>query len=142
MHLSNIFFSLVIFNINRDLLLKFLKFGLVGFSGVFVDFAITFVCKEWLKIPKYIANAIGFIIAATTNYYFNRIWTFFSNNPNILHEFSDFFIISTIGLAINTLILFLCVKKLKINFYIAKLFAIGVATVWNFLANYFYTFAN
>lgn len=119
---------------------KFLKFGIVGFSGVFVDFGLTYVCKEWIKIPKYIANAIGFSIAATSNYLFNRIWTFHSHNPEMLMEFSQFFGISLIGLGINTLILWILVSKYKKHFYVSKLFAIGVVTIWNFLANYFITF--
>jgi len=119
---------------------KFIKFGVVGFSGVFVDFGFTFICKEWLKIPKYISNAIGFSIAASTNYLLNRIWTFHSTDPEILLEFSQFFAISLIGLAINTLVLWILVSKYKKHFYLSKLFAIGVVTIWNFLANYFITF--
>jgi len=77
---------------------KFIKFGIVGGSGVFVDFGFTYVCKEWLKIPKYIANAIGFSIAASSNYLFNRIWTFQSKDPEVMIEFAQFFAISIIGL--------------------------------------------
>ena len=123
-----------------DFLWKFIKFGVVGFTGLFVDFGITFVCKEWLKIPKYVANAIGFAVAASTNYLLNRIWTFQSHNPQIAMEYTQFFAISLIGLAINTLILWILVSKYHKHFYLSKLFAIGVVTIWNFLANYFITF--
>lgn len=126
--------------LSQSFFLKFLKFGVVGFSGVFVDFSITYLTKEKLHIPKYIANAIGFSTAATTNYFFNRIWTFKSNNPEVMIEFTEFFAISMIGLAINTLILWLLVSKFKMNFYVAKIFAIAVVTVWNFFANAFITF--
>jgi putative flippase GtrA len=119
---------------------KFIKFGAVGFSGVFVDFGFTYVCKEWIKIPKYIANAIGFSIAASSNYLFNRWWTFQSHNPQVIMEYSQFLAISLIGLGINTLILWILVSKYKKHFYLSKLLAIGVVTVWNFLANYFITF--
>ena len=44
---------------------KFLKFCIVGGSGVIIDFGITFVCKELLKLNKYAANSLGFICAAT-----------------------------------------------------------------------------
>lgn len=125
---------------NWPFVLKFIKFGVVGLSGVLIDFGFTWVCKERLKIQKYWSNAIGFSIAASWNYFFNRIWTFQSQNPEIMTEFGLFFIISLIGLAINTLVLWLLVSRYKKNFYISKLFAIGVATAWNFLANYFITF--
>lgn len=128
--------------IDKALIWKFIKFGIVGLSGVVVDFAFTYICKEWIKIPKYIANAIGFTIAAISNYIFNRIWTFHSHNPEITIEFIKFFVISLIGLAINTIILWILVSKFNRRFYISKLFAIGVVMIWNFIANLIYTFAS
>lgn len=125
---------------NQAYLYKFLKFGVVGFSGLFVDFGITYFTKEVLKIPKYVANAIGFTTAATTNYFLNRVWTFQSHNPEVMVEFTEFFIISIIGLGLNTLLLWILVSKFKMNFYVAKVFAIGLVTIWNFLANVFITF--
>ena len=124
----------------KSFFIKFLKFGIVGFTGVFVDFGITYLAKEKLHIQKYVANAIGFTTASSTNYYLNRIWTFESTNPRIGLEYAEFFIISLIGLAINTLILWLLVSKFRMNFYIAKIFAIAVVTVWNFFANLLITF--
>lgn len=126
---------------SKIILLKFIKFGVVGFSGMIVDFGITFLCKEKLKIQKYVSNALGFTVAATTNWLLNRIWTFASNNPQILNEYLRFFAVSVIGLGINTLILWLLTDKVKLNFYISKIGAIGVTTIWNFLANNYFTFA-
>jgi len=133
----------MILNITFDkvFILKFLKFGVVGGSGVFVDFFFTWLAKEKFKVQKYLANAIGFTIAASTNWIFNRIWTFQSQNPEMLREYSEFLIVSLIGLGINSLVLWLLTDKFKINFYVSKLGAIAVTTVWNFFANYLYTFA-
>jgi putative flippase GtrA len=126
--------------LTTSFILKFLKFAAVGFSGLFVDYAFTYIFKEWVKVQKFIANSIGFTIAASTNYILNRIWTFESDNPEIAFEYSSFLIISIIGLGINNLVLWLILKKFKINFYVAKFFAIVVVTLWNFLANFFITF--
>jgi putative flippase GtrA len=127
--------------ITKTLLLKILKFGVVGFSGMIIDFSSTYLCKEILKIHKYISNAIGFTLAASWNYVFNRIWTFESHNPHIGYEFTRFFIVSLIGLGINTLILWLLVSKFKQHFYVSKLFAIAVVMVWNFVVNWLVTFS-
>lgn len=121
------------------MLLRFLKFGIVGFSGMVIDFSITWLLKEKLKIHRYIASSTGFIIAASTNYFLNRIWTFESSDPRILMQYGSFVIISVIGLGINNLFLYLFEKKL--SFYVAKLFAIGVTMIWNFLANNYITFS-
>ncbi len=126
--------------LTREVGFKFLKFGVVGFSGVFVDFGFTYICKEWLKIQKYISNAIGFTIAASSNYYLNRIWTFNSHNPEIAVEYGRFLFISAIGLLISTLVVYLLVSKARMNFYFAKLLAIVVVTIWNFFINLNYTF--
>jgi len=49
-------------------------------------------------------------------------------------------LVSAIGLGINSLTLYLLTDKLKWNFYLSKIFAIGVATLWNFFANLMFTF--
>ncbi len=122
-------------------LLKFIKFSIVGFSGIVVDFGITFLAKEIFRIQKYVANAIGFAIAATTNYMLNRVWTFNSENPNIILEFTRFFVIALIGLIINIFIVWAMNGKLRVNFYLSKLVATVMVTMWNFLINAYYTFA-
>lgn len=132
---------MLLFQISEALIRKFIKFGLVGFSGLFIDFGFTYLFKEKVKLQKYVSNALGFTIAASSNYIFNRIWTFRSENPEILVEYSEFILIALIGLVLNTLILWLIVSKLKWNFYLSKLFAIGFVTIWNFFANAFITFA-
>jgi len=120
------------------MLFRFPKFGIVGLTGMVIDFSITFLLKEKLKVHRYIASSAGFTVAATSNYFLNRIWTFQSNDPRVLLEYSTFIIISVIGLGINNLFLYLFEKKL--SFYWAKLFAIGVTMIWNFLANNYITF--
>lgn len=127
--------------LSQGVLFKIFKFGLVGLSGMAIDFGFTYFFKEVVKIHKYFANAIGFTVAATSNYFFNRLWTFQSVNPEIASEYFRFFIISLIGLGINTLILWLLVSKLKMHFYLSKLFAIGVVMIWNFFMNLLFTFS-
>jgi putative flippase GtrA len=126
--------------IENLLLLKFVKFCVVGLSGMGVDFGTTWILKEKVRINKYIANSTGFILAATSNYVWNRVWTFQSENKQIFREYSLFILISVAGLGINNFIIFLLNDKMKINFYISKLFAVGVVTLWNFLMNYLITF--
>lgn len=126
--------------LTKAFLFKFLKFAAVGATGVVVDYGFTYLFKEVFKVQKYISNSIGFTIAASTNYILNRIWTFESDNPDIAWEYTEFLVISLIGLGLNNLFLWLFHSRFKLNFYVAKLIAIGIVTIWNFLANYFITF--
>ncbi|OFX80985.1 MAG: glycosyl transferase family 2 [Bacteroidetes bacterium GWE2_29_8] len=121
------------------LLVKFIKFCIVGFSGLVIDFGVTYLFKEKAKFNKYIANAIGFICAASSNYVINRIWTFQSHGQ-IIRQYLSFVSISAVGLLINTLILMYLVKKMKQNFYVAKFISILIVTIWNFCLNLLITF--
>ncbi|MBQ6237835.1 MAG: GtrA family protein [Bacteroidales bacterium] len=122
-------------------MLKFLKFCVVGVSGTAIDFGLTWLCKEIFKIPKFLANAIGFVVAATNNYILNRIWTWGSTSDQVGVEYVKFFTVSLIGLGLNTLILYIFNEKIKLNFYVSKVIATGVVMLWNFFANNFFTFA-
>lgn len=123
-----------------ELGLKFLKFCTVGFSGLAIDFGITYLAKEKLKLNKYVANSLGFSIASTSNYFLNKVWTFHDTNPDAITQFSKYIFIALIGLLLNNLIIYLLVNKKEVTFYWAKLIAIGIVVFWNFIANYNFTF--
>lgn len=123
-----------------NLIVRFLKFGVVGFSGTVIDFGLTWLCKEKLHVPKFLANAIGFTVAATSNYILNRLWTWQSNSTEIAAEYLKFFGVSIVGLGLNTLILYLLNEKLHWNFYFSKVCATGLVMIWNFYANNCFTF--
>jgi putative flippase GtrA len=127
-------------NVDQTLLWKFIKFGIVGFSGVFVDFGITWLLKEKVRVNQYIANSAGFMCAVVSNYILNRIWTFHSNDPGVAVQFSKFLLASLIGLALNNAIIYALNERLKVNFYVSKLIATGIVMIWNFWANYTFTF--
>lgn len=134
----------------KPLILKFLKFGIVGASGAVVDFGITALCKGIFGIPELLSNAIGFIVAASSNYFLNRVWTWKSTSKEVGVEYAKFFFVSLIGLGINSLIVLL-LKDMSIvprfvettldwDFWVAKIIATAVVMVWNFVANNFFTF--
>ena len=120
--------------------LQFIKFCVVGGTGVVVDFGITFLFKEKLKLNKYIANSLGFMAAASTDYLLNRWWTFRSHDPEVAQQYVQFVGISAIGLILNNIIIYLLNDKARLNFYLSKLIAIGLVTLWNVFMNYYFTF--
>ena len=124
-----------------DVIEKFLKFGVVGFSGIFVDFGVTYLFKEKVKVHKYLANSLGFMLATISNYLLNRYWTFNSGQSAQLSQFGKFLGIAVVGLILNNLLIYIFNQRLKINFYVSKGIAILIVSVWNFLGNYLHTFS-
>lgn len=134
----------------RPLITKFIKFAVVGASGAVIDFGLTALCKGIFGIPELLSNAIGFTVAATSNYFLNRVWTWRSTSKEVGIEYAKFFFVSLVGLGLNSLIVFL-LKDISIvprfvetnldwDFWVAKIIATAVVMVWNFVANNFFTF--
>ena len=124
---------------NEQAIMRFIKFGVVGISGMVIDFLFTWLCKEKLKWNKYLANSIGFTLAVINNFILNRNWTFENNNA-VAPQFLRFLLVSLSGLAINNLILYFFIKKTNRNFYLLKLITIGIVFLWNYFIILFFTF--
>jgi len=120
---------------------RLFKFGLVGLSGLLIDFSITYLLKEKVLIIKYIANATGFSCAVISNFLLNKYWTFNSvSNKLISNQFFLFAIISVMGLCINSSVIMLLIKKMNIRFYLSKAIAVCIVFIWNFSMNNYITF--
>ena len=138
----------------KDLITKFLKFGIVGASGMVVDFGVLYLMRDVVGLPDLWANTISFTAAATSNYFLNRIWTFRSHERQVGVEYLKFLAVSIVGLGINNGVLFLSsllwpeayagtltVAGISIDiFYLFKLLAIAITTLWNFFGNMLFTF--
>ncbi|GHA74263.1 GtrA family protein [Pontibacter akesuensis] len=124
----------------QNLFFKFFKFGVVGFSGLLLDFGVTYLAKEKLRWNKYVANSLGFLLASASNYYLNRIWTFNSADPEIGMQYGKFLVVALVGLLLNNFIIYLLTERSRLNFYVAKFCAIVLVFFWNFSLNYIYTF--
>ncbi len=121
--------------------LKFLKFFTVGGFGFGLDMLVTWLLKEKMQLKKFTANTIGFVIGIIFRFFANKIWTFQDKNPEWLIQIVKFGVIALIGLGIVNGIIYLLDTKYKLlTFYKAKIAAMIVFMVWNFTANYFWTF--
>ncbi len=124
-------------------LMRFLRFGLVGLSGVFVDMAVLFLLSDpstlgWgLTRSKIIAAEV----AIFNNFCWNDLWTFgdISRNQKSwqqrLKRLLKFNLVCLVGLILNVLLLNLFFNVWGINRYLANLFAIALVTLWNFWIN-------
>jgi len=98
-------------------------------------------------INQFVANIIGFVAAASSNYFLNRVWTFRSQEKQVAVEYLKFFIVSVVGLGINSGTLWLQSLLLPDwaaegdpRFYILWIVAVAVTTLWNFFGNLLFTF--
>jgi putative flippase GtrA len=120
---------------------RVLKFGIVGLSGLIIDFSITYFLKEKASINKYLANATGFTCAVISNFFLNKYWTFNSVDSQLItNQFFLFAIISIMGLCINSSVIMLLIRRMNVQFYLSKAIAVCIVFIWNFLMNNYITF--
>jgi dolichol-phosphate mannosyltransferase len=122
---------------------RFFKFGLVGFSGVFVDMVIFYLLSDastlgWgLTRSKIIATEV----AVLNNFLWNDLWTFRDlaqqqfGRRKLIKRFVKFNLICLVGIGLNLIILNFLYNNLHINKYLANLIAIAIVTIWNFWFN-------
>lgn len=122
---------------------RFLRFCLVGLSGVLVDMFFLYLLSDpsmlgWrLTRSKIIASELAII----NNFLWNDLWTFGDlaqrqpGKRQRLKRFIKFNIICLSGLILNVLLLNVFYNLLGFNRYVANLLAILLVTVWNFWFN-------
>lgn len=120
---------------------RFLRFGVVGFSGLFVDYALFYLLYSQVGLGLTTSNILSAEVAILNNFIWNDAWTFadFSQQqlgwPARLKRLIKFNLVCLAGLVLNTLLVNVFFNLLGLNAYVAKLFAIALVTIWNFWIN-------
>lgn len=120
---------------------RFLKFGLVGFSGVFVDMLFLFLLSDQLGWALTRSKVIAAEFAVLNNFLWNDLWTFRdlaqqqSGWKKLIKRFVKFNLICLLGIGLNLIILNLLFNYFGMNKYVANLIAIAIVTIWNFWFN-------
>ena len=118
----------------------FIRFCFVGIIGVIINFSLTYLQKEIFKWNKYFSNTSGFCIAVSINFILNRNWTFKAIGGAMEIQMIKYLTVAIIGVLLNHLVVYFGVQKFRINFYLSKVFAVGIVFIWNFLLHSFFTF--
>lgn len=120
---------------------RFLRFGVVGFSGLGVDLTVFYILRQILKLGLTRSTILSAEMAIINNFLWNDIWTFRdisrrqTGKGARLKRFLKFNVICLAGVILQALIVNLLYNVLKVNEYLAKLIAIAVVVLWNFWVN-------
>jgi putative flippase GtrA len=151
---------------------RFLKFSVVGIIGAVIDFGVLNVLQmtalspvePHLSLKVALATGTAFTSAVTSNFIWNRYWTYpDSRSRSIQQQLVQFFIVNAAGLVFRLIwvrVLFgplgevgtntfawlgvvesmddTATKQLGTN--IAQFFAIWIVMIWNFFVNRYWTY--
>jgi dolichol-phosphate mannosyltransferase len=122
---------------------RFLRFGVVGLTGVLVDMAVLYLLHSSFGLPLTRSKLVAAEVAIFNNFIWNDAWTFADVSLHQrgwsarLKRFLKFNLICLAGLVLNVLVLNLIYNLVfgQRWAYLANLIAIAIVTVWNFWLN-------
>jgi dolichol-phosphate mannosyltransferase len=131
--------------------LRFIKFGVVGFSGTLVNLAVLFVCQEYFlrnvqpeETRLSLSLAVAIFLATINNFLWNRWWTWRDRKGKTKSGFfvqlGQYFIASWLSIALQ----FVSTKIAAhfVHYMVANIIAIALAAVVTYLLNDVWTFAD
>lgn len=120
---------------------QLLKFGLVGASGYLINLGVFALLSGNLGFQHTLAALGAFCVAVSSNFFWNRHWTFTAGDGHAGFQAVRFFTVSIAALVINLAVLEALVAGSTLGELTSQAIAVAVAMPFNFLGNKLWTFA-
>ena len=117
----------------KKLVVQILRFGVVGVLAFIVDYGILYLLTEYVHLYYLLSSIISFLISLVVNYILSIKWVFDVQKKQTVKDVIIFAILSTIGLLINSLVMYLSVELFSIYYMVGKIIATFIVMVWNFI---------
>ena len=120
---------------------RFLKFGVVGFSGVFVDLGVFWILSNGLGLAAVTATILSAEVAVLNNFIWNDRWTFGDRSiqqpglRSMVRRFLKFNVLCLVGIVLQGTLVGLMSNVADVPAIGAKLLAIALVMLWNFWIN-------
>jgi putative flippase GtrA len=112
--------------------MQFFLYLIVGGLSFIVDIG-TFVGLRAIEVPVMPASVTSFILATVANYFLSVVLAFERGRFGRQIELLRFLAVVIIGLSLNTLLVWCFVYPLSIHPTAAKIIAVPIVLIWNYL---------
>ena len=115
------------------------KFCAVGVVGYLINLAV-YDALLHAGLHYLLAATCSFLVAVTSNYTWNRLWTFREHRGHVGIQGMRFLVVSLVALGANLLVLDVLVHSAGVDKLVAQAVAIVVVTPLNFVGNKLWSF--
>lgn len=122
-------------------MLQFVRFGLVGATGFVVNIVVFAALVTVLHAPYAVAALVAFLVAVSSNFALNRIWTFAHHAGSVTGQGARFLSVSVAVLLADIVALHIMVRG-GFGPVIAQSTAIALVMPLNFIGNRVWTFGD
>ena len=114
------------------------RYCVVGGTGYLINLGVFLIADR--SMPYTLAFTVAFICAATSNFLWNRLWTFRVEHGRPHHQYARFLGVSAAALVLDLIVLRVLVEWAGAQKPLAAAIAILVALPVSFLGNKLWTF--
>jgi len=119
--------------------LQFVLYLFVGGISSVLDVG-GFAALKYLGVQYLAASTLSFIAATILNYFLSYVLAFTRGKYSQRSEVIRFWLVSLVGLLINTAVVWLLVQAIGAQPLIGKIAAVPVVLVWNFVGRRLFVF--
>ncbi|HTH23330.1 MAG TPA: GtrA family protein, partial [Nitrososphaeraceae archaeon] len=120
------------------------RFFTVGASGFVINYVVSILLANVVSNVWYLqATLVGIIVSITTNFLLNKVWTFEDRDFSFRHffrQYISFLALCSLGAVIQLSLVFVFVEDFHLQYGMALIMAVCVASLGNFLLNKKFTF--
>ncbi len=129
----------MIFDIKNKIFAQAIKYFIVGGICTILDISLLFILTNFLGLNYLLSSIISFMSGTVVNYFLCVKWIFKVRIINKKYqEFIYYFIITGVGLGINTFLIWGLTSFFGLYFMFSKLIAIFFTYWWNFGARKYF----
>lgn len=119
-----------------------IRFGCVGCLNTLFDFGIFTLLNSLFGINYVISQIVSYCCGTLNSYIFNKFWTFNDKKTNkkTTKEIVQFIVVNSASLGVSLIGLRILMQDSSMNSFFAKIIAMVLAQVVNFLGYRFWVF--
>lgn len=130
--------------ITNSLHIRFIKFGIIGLSGIVVNTAVLWLLHTYAGIDIFLASPLAIAVAIFNNFSWNDRFTWKENRENrhnrYIQRLWKYYFSAALGAFLNYLMLIVLTLQFDLFYLLSNLAGILTGMVSNFLLSEFWVF--
>ncbi len=130
--------------IGKERIIRFIKFGIVGTSGIIVNTFFLWLGHEKIGLPVALASPAAVAFAILNNFLLNDYWTWSDKRTakkfSFFHRLWRYYVSASFGSVINYAVLLILTEIFSVFYLLANLVGIFFGMASNFMLGEFWVF--
>lgn len=119
---------------------RFLRYGLVGCTGLIVDMGVFYLLHEVFELNYIVTNIISSTFGVINNFILNSLFTF-KVKDKLLKRFVSFYLIALVGMALSSGLLVMMIDGFRMDSMLSKMISVLIVAVFQYFLNKKLTFS-